>query len=167
VIVIDKVVGPWGHQLRWQAFSVRVAEADVARLPEILTAIPPDRVTRMQRAAAAVWRRFVWLSHPVLVRGAGELIQSNARAVAANGTANPTGSGDAQQPAWLRPLPPGAWRDDAFHTILQWLHHKLSQRGARGAGARPRHQRPARAHHRGSWGGGEAEGGGGGGGGVV
>ncbi|GBF96649.1 exostosin-like glycosyltransferase [Raphidocelis subcapitata] len=165
VIVIDKVVGPWGHQLRWSAFSVRVAEADVGRLPEILQAVPPDRVARMQRAAAAVWRRFAWLSHPVLVRGAGELLEANARAAAAaavNGAINATGSvqpqQQAQQAGWLRP---GAWRDDAFHTILQWLHHKLAQREAGSAGARPRHQRPARHHHRAGWGGGDAEGDGG------
>jgi hypothetical protein len=128
VIVIDRVVGPWGHQLRWPAFSVRVPEADAERLPEILTAIPPDRVRRMQRAGAAVWRRFAWLSHPALHRLARAALAANA-AAAAEAAAYDEPLGQRTRP-WLRPLRRGGWRDDAFHTLLQWLHHRLQQRRA-------------------------------------
>ncbi|GBF90972.1 exostosin-like glycosyltransferase [Raphidocelis subcapitata] len=134
VIVIDRVVGPWGHQLRWSAFSVRVAEADAERLPELLTAIPPDRVRRMQRAMAAVWRRFVWLSHPALHRLALEAMEANAEAAAeAAKWGDPLGQ---RTRPWLRPLQRGDWRDDAFQTVLQWLYSKLQQRqGGGGVGA--------------------------------
>jgi hypothetical protein len=131
VIVIDGVVGPWGHQLRWRAFGVRVPEADVERLPEILAAIPPARVRRMQRAAAAVWRRFAWLSHPAVLRQAHELIAANA-APGANNTTNRSSSSnsDADEEVFRpRPLAHGGWRGDAFHTLLEWLHHKLALRG--------------------------------------
>ena len=128
MIVIDRVVGPWGHQLRWPAFSVRVAEAEVARLPEILTAVPPDRVRRMQRAMAAVWRRFAWLSHPALHRMALDALAANAEAAAEmERYGEPFGQQDRP---WLRPLARGEWQDDAFRTLLQWLHHKLLQRDA-------------------------------------
>ena len=157
VIVIDGVVGPWGHQLRWRAFSVRVREADVARLPEILLAIPPARVARMQRALAGVWRRFAWLSHPWLLRQARELqaVNERARRRLLEGRADGGGGGggggggnssaaadeadaaamEAARPPWLRGLRRGEWRDDAFGSVVQWLHHKLRQREAAAAGA--------------------------------
>ncbi|GBF90959.1 exostosin-like glycosyltransferase [Raphidocelis subcapitata] len=148
VIVIDRVVGPWGHQLRWSAFSVRVAEADAERLPELLTAIPEARVRAMQRTLATVWRRFAWMSHPELHRQLRTLAASNSRAAEAAEAARPKadgggggggggdgnssgGGGAAQRAQALHALAPGAWRDDAFHTLLQWLYSKLQQRGAR------------------------------------
>jgi hypothetical protein len=39
------------------AFSVRVLEKDIIRIPEILTQIPPERVREMQAALARVWNR--------------------------------------------------------------------------------------------------------------
>ncbi|KAI8474753.1 MAG: exostosin-like glycosyltransferase [Monoraphidium minutum] len=132
VVVIDKVVGPWGHQLRWQAFSVRVAQADTPRLPEILLAISNDRVRQMQRAMAAVWHRFAWLGHPLLHRQAREVAAANAAAAAETRTKGLLGA-DADDKPWLRPLAPGQWRDDAFGTVMQVLHHKLEQRRAAAA----------------------------------
>ncbi len=137
MIVIDRVVGSWGHQLRWPAFSVRVAESDVDRLPEILTAIPPKKISRMQRAAAAVWRRFAWLSHPVLLRRARELQQAARLKAAESGAGQTEGRDDeeAQQAVWARgQLGFGEWQDDAFGTIMQWLYHKLQQRQGAAAG---------------------------------
>ena len=115
---------------------MRVPEADVERLPELLAAIPPDRVRRMQRAMAAVWRRFAWLSHPALHRMALETLDANAEvATEAAKWGDPLGQ---RTRPWLRPLQRGEWRDDAFHTVLQWLYHKLQQRqgggGANGGG---------------------------------
>ena len=152
VIVMDGVVGPWGHQLRWQAFSVRVREADIERLPEILLAIPPARVRQMQRMIANVWRRFAWLSHPEVYSQVVRAAQDNAgrvrfkkltapgRQVDPNDVhcceddddeaeeAEAGAGGGARAAERLHALKPGQWRDDAFHTLLQWLHHKLLER---------------------------------------
>jgi len=81
----------------------------------------------MQRAAAAVWRRFAWLAHPVLLRQARELRAANGRRV--NGSA---GGGGAEAQRGL--LGAGDWRGDAFSTIMQWLRHKLQQRQVEGGG---------------------------------
>jgi len=109
-----------------QPFSVRVPEADVEQLPELLIAIPPARIRQMQRAMAAVWHRFAWLSHPALHRIAREVMEENAKAAAEKLLwGDPLGQ---QTRPWLKALRPGEWRDDAFHTIVQWLHHKLEQR---------------------------------------
>lgn len=129
---MDNVAGPWGHQLRWPAFSVRVAEADAERLPEILLSIPPERYARMRRAAAAVWTRFAWLRHPAIGRLARRQMEENVRAVA---ELRPWLEPFEQQRArWLRPLARGDWRRDAFSTLMAWLHHKMLQRGGGGGG---------------------------------
>jgi len=121
VIVIDRVVGPWGHQLRWQAFSVRVPEADVE------LAIPPARIRQMQRMIANVWRRFAWLSHPEIYKQVRKEVRKNAAIV------RDQKQQETSRQVWHE-LAPGAWRDDAFHTIVQWLHHKLEQRREGGGG---------------------------------
>lgn len=42
------------------AFSLRVAQADMARVPDILEAVPAERVQQMQVALAKVWHRCAW-----------------------------------------------------------------------------------------------------------
>lgn len=53
-------MGAWGTVLDWPAFSVRVAEADIPQLEDILRAIPEAEVAAKLRVAAAVGRRFEW-----------------------------------------------------------------------------------------------------------
>ena len=107
-------------------------QADVSRLPAILTSIPPDRVRRMQRAGAAVWRRFAWLSHPELHRLAVRELRGNVEQIEyMRKWEDPYGQ---RGRPWLRPLQPGGWRGDAFSSVMDWLRHKLQQRARRGEG---------------------------------
>ena len=46
VIVDPEVVLPFCGALDWRRFSVRIAPSDIPKLPEILRAIPPERIAR-------------------------------------------------------------------------------------------------------------------------
>jgi hypothetical protein len=107
----------------------------------------------MQRAMAAVWTRFAWLAHPELHRLAVKEMKGNAEQYHyMRQWEDPYGQ---RTMPWLRPLGPGGWRDDAFHTILQWLHHKLEKRGqALQQQARTQEQQTARELGGGAAGGG-------------
>lgn len=48
VIIIDNVELTWHSIMDLDAYSLRVPQADMARLPEILKAVPPENVARMQ-----------------------------------------------------------------------------------------------------------------------
>ena len=48
VIINDGVLMPFENALNYSRFAVRVAEADIPRLPEILQAISLDQVQSMQ-----------------------------------------------------------------------------------------------------------------------
>lgn len=59
----DHIVQPWeGDLLDWAAFSLRVPNADLPRLPDILAAVTPAEIARLQAGLAEVWPRFLWHS---------------------------------------------------------------------------------------------------------
>ena len=58
VIVDPEVVLPFCGALDWRRFSVRIAPSDIPKLPEILRAIPPERIATMQRRLAEVKDRY-------------------------------------------------------------------------------------------------------------
>jgi hypothetical protein len=41
----------------YSRFAIRIAQADMERVPEILKAVPPKEVERKQRALLLVWRK--------------------------------------------------------------------------------------------------------------
>eukprot|EP00955_Chlamydomonas_euryale_P066949 359700-Chlamydomonas_euryale.AAC.1 len=113
VVVMDRVHAVFESLLDWDLFSVRVAEAEVERLPEILAAIPEDKVKRMQARLRAVAHRFAYTR--------GKLVRSLVMQDRAE-------------------VPSHQLDDDAFGTIMQWLYHRIpATRGSRGAspGASP------------------------------
>ena len=57
VIIQDQVEVELSSLLDVSAFSLRVAQADMGRLPEILMAVPQDRIQEMQVALWRVWHR--------------------------------------------------------------------------------------------------------------
>ena len=59
VIIQDKVQVAFETVLDLPSFSLRIPEADMERVPEILGAVAPERIQAMQQALAAVWRRWV------------------------------------------------------------------------------------------------------------
>ena len=96
-------------------FSIRVAQADMFKIPEILKAIPEERVAEMQAALALVWRRYVWSGF----RPYGEIVRSRLREREAGTKAAPVLS---QPPPALGYAPE---EDDALSTLMQWLYTQI------------------------------------------
>jgi Exostosin family len=57
VVICDNTDEKFAHVVDWSAFSVRVLEKDIIRLPQILTAISKERIAEMQVALSKVWNR--------------------------------------------------------------------------------------------------------------
>ncbi len=57
---MDNVHAVFESILDYSQFSVRVAQADIAKLPAILQSIPAGKVLQMQKALARVWHRFAY-----------------------------------------------------------------------------------------------------------
>ena len=58
----DDILTPWENVLAFDSYAVRVRRADIGKLPQILRAIPQERVRAMQTAIATVWERFTFSS---------------------------------------------------------------------------------------------------------
>jgi hypothetical protein len=43
--------------LDFDTFAIRIAEADMKRVPEILKAVPQEDITSKQRGLAVLWRK--------------------------------------------------------------------------------------------------------------
>lgn len=65
VIIADNFVLPFSEFLDWSAFSVVVAEKDIPKLKEILTAIPLRRYLAMQINVKMVQKHFLWNPKPL------------------------------------------------------------------------------------------------------
>ena len=122
--------------LDWEAFSIRIPEADAERLPELLHAVPEARVAEMQAALARVWHRFAWSGYRAYHAGLRGIQQANRQRAEAEATQQrqqqqrqQQGGGGGKQPlslpASVPNLEPG--RDDAFSTLMQWLHWRRQQ----------------------------------------
>ncbi len=57
VVIQDRVEPPLHGVLDWEQFSVRIAEANMTRVPEILKSFTDEQVASMQRALHKVWHR--------------------------------------------------------------------------------------------------------------
>ena len=62
VIVMDGIEMPFENVLHYPSFSVRIKEADVPRLPEILRSIPKQKVEQLQAGLSLVRSRFGYAS---------------------------------------------------------------------------------------------------------
>ena len=58
-MVHDGVEPTWHSLLDTESYSLRVAQADMPRVPEILKAVPQADIDRMRANLAKVWRRCV------------------------------------------------------------------------------------------------------------
>lgn len=65
VIIADNFVLPLSDVLDWSSFSVIVAEKDIPKLKEILSAIPMKRYLTMQINVKMVQKHFLWNPRPV------------------------------------------------------------------------------------------------------
>ena len=97
---------------------------DCEKLPEILAEVPESRRLEMQQNLANVWQRFTYSSYrPFAKLFREEQARNLAKAATA---AIIAAAGDAEPPslpARVPDLDPTA--DDAFHTIMQWLHGRI------------------------------------------
>ena len=64
----DDILTPWESMLNFEAYAVRIPRRDIHRLPDILRAIPADKVTAMQTALGQVWERFTYSSLAIAER---------------------------------------------------------------------------------------------------
>jgi len=101
VIINDGVLMPFENILNFSHFSVRVAEADVPNLVDILEAIDATRVSAMQDSLAAVRSRFVF-QVPLLDH-------------------------KGESPTSHDPLEPHKGHPDAFTTIMEFFRYKKSR----------------------------------------
>ena len=126
VILQDGIETPWEGVLDARAYSLRVKRDDMPRLLDILRAVPPAEVARMQAALRRVWPRFSYLS--VATR---ELRRRASRASSTpRGGPFPGGARDAAADAAAEE----AATRDAVATLIQSLRVRLMRRLARRAG---------------------------------
>lgn len=57
VVIMDNVDPSFSSALEVEAFSIRIAQKDLARIPEILKAINSEEVLALQKNVRAVWHR--------------------------------------------------------------------------------------------------------------
>ena len=63
VIVDDSVTQPWEDEVDWTRFSIKVRNAELDHLLDIVDAVPAENVTRMQaEIVCGAWRFFSWSS---------------------------------------------------------------------------------------------------------
>ena len=62
VLVQDGVHEAWENVMDYDAFSIRVRQADLHRMVDILEDVPAEVLAAKRREAKRVWRRFTWSS---------------------------------------------------------------------------------------------------------
>lgn len=118
VIIQDNITMAFETVLDFTSFSLRIPEADMARVPEILKAVPPDRVAQLQQGLAGVWRRFMFTNYEPYK---AKLLQYRQQHAGINGTSH-------KGPEVLRPQQDyDPTQSDALETIYAWLHSRIPQ----------------------------------------
>lgn len=115
VIIMDNVHAVFETLLDYSQFSVRINESDVERAPEILNAITPEQLKRMQINVAAVAHRFMYTKGPLLESALYGVIRSNRYDHPRDIDLHSPVNASASYPML----------HDAFHTIMQWLYSKM------------------------------------------
>eukprot|EP00798_Chlamydomonas_sp_ICE-L_P012372 gene12372-15557_t len=115
---MDDVHAVWEGVVDWSKFSIRVKQSELHRTAEILTAISDERVEEMQKALTKVWHRFAYATSPLHRTMMHGIYQGNAynSGVLFNHT------GHHFNPRTRYPR-----KDDALHTIMQWLYGKMER----------------------------------------
>jgi hypothetical protein len=111
---MDDVLVSFENIMDISMFSLRLTFKDLERIPEILLAVPQSEIEAKQRALGKVWRRFFYSglkSYNVTVTN---ILEENAAKV------QPT---ELSLPSSETIFDPS--EDDAFATIIQWLHSRI------------------------------------------
>jgi len=122
VIIMDGVDPPYANVLDIGSFSLRIAERDVERVPEILAAVPPEEVARLQAGVRSVWHRYVYTGLKAYKPLLKKVLDANAAEAQVDGMA---GDG-AQAAGGVVSQRERDWdQDDAFDTLIQILYSKM------------------------------------------
>ena len=131
VIIQDNVHVAFTTLMNLDAISLRIAHADMERIPEILLAVSAERIREMQTNLGAVWRRYAYGGYRPYSAAAKQLMQqySSGAGAAAEGAGEPK-----SLPAPEREYDPT--EGDAMETIYAWLHSRIPH--TRGGGGQQR-----------------------------
>ncbi|RRT53244.1 hypothetical protein B296_00035210 [Ensete ventricosum] len=72
VVIADNFVLPFEEVLDWHAFSVVIAEKDIANLKDILLRIPQSEYVTMQMNVKKLQKHFLWHAKPVNTSNDGQ-----------------------------------------------------------------------------------------------
>jgi hypothetical protein len=134
VVVINETVGPWGAEMDWEAFSIRISPTDIPKIPKILKAVPQSTVASMQARLADIWHRFAWLSHPLLAKEVIETHRWSAERVQQPPASRRVLKQHRQASTTPAPtLNLERIQQDAFHSLLQLLGSWVPRTGAQAA----------------------------------
>lgn len=118
VVVMDNVTEGFDSLLDWRQFSVRIAEADIERTPEILSSISDPLLRQMQASLAKVWHRFAWMGSALHRSILPDIYAMNKR----RGAAAP----ELPSKHPFRPRQRYPVHEDAFATLMTWLHGRIA-----------------------------------------
>ncbi|KXZ53465.1 hypothetical protein GPECTOR_7g915 [Gonium pectorale] len=145
VIIMDRVHAVFESILDVDSFSVRIAEADIPRILDILKAIPEATLRSKQAHMGLVMHRFRYGWLPGVAAELREMMDGNERErermlveaikrerASATGSGQVAPGGDAVSQALAadavllpRPFKGDPRVDDAFATIIQWLYSRI------------------------------------------
>ncbi|GIL93384.1 hypothetical protein Vretimale_17471 [Volvox reticuliferus] len=130
LIIMDGTHAVFESIVDLDAFSLRISENAVnEHLPQLLMAISPDQIARMQRRLALVWHRFAYGHGPLVYATMRVIVHRNQEHQKEIRAGMP---GDQQeiptehpyQPVYNFPI-----HNDAFATIMQWLYSRIQDTG--------------------------------------
>ena len=115
---MDNVSEAFDGLLDWKQFSVRIAEADIERTPEILLSISDPLLQQMQASLAKVWHRFAWMGSALHHSTLPGIYDANK----GRGAAAP----ELPPKRLFRPRRRYPVHEDAFVTLMTWLHSRIA-----------------------------------------
>ncbi|KAG2493456.1 hypothetical protein HYH03_008273 [Edaphochlamys debaryana] len=125
IIIMDNTHAVFETIIDLDQFSIRIQEDALdERLPQILLAIAPEQIERMQRKLALVWHRFTW-AHGALMEAAFKT------AIADNLHKRRNASSQAERIPEAHPFQPLTHFPvhlDAMGTLMQALHSRIPDR---------------------------------------
>jgi len=113
VIIMDNTQVPFESILQADKFTVRIAQSDLERVPEILQAIPKSQEDALRAGVHKVWQRFRYRGLTMIENELNGFVDGNKLGNGGSLREHP-----GTEFALLRD-------DDAFHTIIQWLHSRI------------------------------------------
>ncbi|KAG2501893.1 hypothetical protein HYH03_000391 [Edaphochlamys debaryana] len=117
LIVMDEVHAVYESILDYDSFSIRIRESALEAVPDILNAVTPAHLAKMQRHLAKVWHRFAYASGLFLGTHIKGFIEMHDR--------EEEGKPQAPFDHPYQRHTSFPFADDAFGTIMQWLYHRI------------------------------------------